>query len=200
MNKTISFSISYKSLLILIGFIIVTLILLFQIIPTLITYLKDEGDNQINAIVSTAGNITGGLIGGIVAYIVAAYQVSKAKEQSDLTSLKQSYINLKLLSDEVEFNGTVFKAIQNTVEIQAKAAYLEKQLVNDQWNKISPSFADHLTSEDFKDICKLYRNISLIKSNPANLKDPFIVQTNGLVEKLKVRINIKLEEMLLKVK
>jgi hypothetical protein len=192
MNKNIS--ISYKALITLLIFIIITVSLLVEI-PVLISYLKNDGDNRLNAIIGTAGNITGGLIGGIVAYIVAAYQVSKSQEQNELVSLKQTYVNLKLLLDEVEFNEKVFKAIPNEEDIQNKVVHLQKQLINDQWNKISPSFAYYLSNEDFKDICKLYRNISFIKMNTHSINDAFINQTYSLTLKIQNNLNSKLEEM-----
>lgn len=196
MKKT--FSITFKSLLIMIAFTIVTVILLLQI-PTLISFLKNDGDNRINAIIGTTGNITGGIIGGIVAYIVAAYQVSKSQEQNELISLKQSYVTLNLLLDEINYNGKVFKSLPVNAEIESKSQHLSIQLVNDQWNKVSPSFADHLDSDDFKNICKLYRNISFIKSNTDSVNEQFISQTQLLVERLENNIGNTLNEILLKI-
>ncbi|MCM3452789.1 hypothetical protein M3685_02355 [Heyndrickxia oleronia] len=194
-----SISITYKSLLWIIIFVIITVILLLKI-PELTSYLKGNSNDRINAILGITGNIIGGIIGGIVAYIVAAYQVSKSHEQSELNGLKQSYVTLNLLLDEIDFNEKVFKSIPINEALEAKAQHLATQLVSEQWNKIPPSFADHLDKEDFKNICRLYRNISLIKSNTNSVSEPFISQSQTLVDKLKNNISYTLNEILLKIK
>jgi hypothetical protein len=197
MKKNVS--ISYLSLLILLLTTAITIILLINI-PTIVSYISDEGDNKINAILGVMGNISGGLVGGIVAYIVAAYQVSKSNEQTDLLNLKQAYINLRLLLDEIEYNDKVIKSGNSHQELTVKALHLQKQLSSEQWGRISPSFADVLTSEDFKNVCNLYRNIHFIKNNHESVSDPFINSNQVLIEKLLNRFNSILDEINQKIK
>jgi hypothetical protein len=196
MNRTIS--ISFKALLGLL-LCILLVVLLFLLLPSVINLLEDKGDNQLNAIIGLTGNIAGGIIGGIVAYIVAAYQISKSNEQIEITSLKQSYVNLTLLLDEIEFNEKVFRAINDEKDIKIVSEHLNKHLISDQWSKIQPSFADHLSSEDFKNICKLYRNIHFIKSNTENINTDFVNQARSFGQKAILNINSKLENILQKI-
>jgi hypothetical protein len=197
MKKNIS--ISYLSLLFLLLTTVITIILLINI-PTIVSYISDEGDNKINAILGVMGNISGGLVGGIVAYIVAAYQVSKSHEQTDLLNLKQTYINLQLLLDELEYNDKVIKSSNSHQELTVKAMHLQKQLSSEQWGRISPSFADALTSEDFKNVCILYRNIHFIKNNHEIVSVSFINSNQVLIGKLLNRFNSILDDINQKIK
>ncbi|MGD6778798.1 hypothetical protein ACQCT3_00925 [Sutcliffiella horikoshii] len=192
MNKTIS--ITYKSLFFLAISTIFTIVLL-TFLPTVLSYLSDDSDVKLSAILSVIGNISGGLIGGIVAYIVAAYQVSKSQEHNNQINLKQSYVNLCLLLDEIEYNQKVFKSSANQDLLSKKVDHLTKNLATDQWMKISPSFADTLNNSDFQRICKLYRNISFICNNPETVSEQFINSNNAIIDGLIKNIHIALEEV-----
>ncbi|WP_243557701.1 hypothetical protein [Priestia megaterium] len=182
MNKSVSLSL--KSLFFLIVSIVILVVIILQL-PTLLSYLKSDND-RINAILGIVGNIIGGIIGGIVAYYVAAYQIKKGNDQNNNTNLKQAHINLRLLLDEIDFNLQVFQIIESNSEdfqLEGKVSYLNKQLVNDQWNKILPSFADYISTEDFKDICELYRKIHFFKINSTTVNAQFITVTTTLIKK-----------------
>lgn len=184
MNKSISLTL--KSLFLLVLTIIIIVVIIIEL-PTLLSYLKNNSDRT-NAILGIIGNIIGGIIGGIVAYYVAAFQIKKGNQQTANVNLKQAHINLRLLLDEVEFNCKVFELTEtpgNSFTIEHKRSYLQKQLVNDQWNKIPPSFAEYISNDDFKDICDLYRKIHLAKLNTDSINEQFITNVFSLIKKVK---------------
>jgi transcriptional regulator of heat shock response len=199
MNKSIS--ITYRSLLIIFLCTAITLLLLFNV-PKLVSFISDENDNQINAILGVLGNISGGLIGGIVAYIVAAYQVSNSMEQEKQKELQESYINLSLLLDEIEFNKRVIDTAANnsSEDITQKTEYLNKQLLTSEWNRISTTFASQLNIDDFKNICKIYRNINFIRTSPSTVNDTFINVNANLLEQLIQNIKVTLNGISQKIK
>lgn len=188
--------VSYAGLTIFFSIIVIITILILQI-PTLISFLSDDTDTRLSAIISTIGNISGGIIGGLVAYIVAAYQVSKSQEQNEQANLKQSYINLSLLLNEIELNEKVFSSLGEE-SLNEQATFLKQNLKQDQWNKISPSFAIYLDRKNFKDICSLYSQIDYLKTNE-QISQQFIVTIHTSLKELKKNINMKLNELLSKI-
>lgn len=191
MRKNISLNLI--ELFFIIVFIIISVVLIVKI-PDIISTINTSNKDLKSSYLAVIGNISGGIIGGIVAYFVAAYQVSKTKEQDFQNSLKESYASMYLLLDELEYNYTVLeKTLLSQEDIQAKGQHLKKQLFTNQWSNINPAFAQHIESSGFKNICKLYRKIQFIILNSKTIDEKFIASVKGLTETVirELRIEVK---------
>lgn len=198
MRKQIT--LSFNELFTIIILIIIVVFILFNI-PDYISTINSSNKDIKSSYIGLIGNISGGIIGGIVAYFVAAFQVSKSKEQDFQRSLKESYATMYLLLDELEYNHKVInKTLAFDTDINAKKEHLKKQLFTKQWDNINPIFVQHIGSDEFKEICTVYRNIQFIILNSDPVNEKFINEVKTSAENVRKTLKTEVDNIYNKMK
>lgn len=165
MRSGLTFTLKEVIYLILAITVIVTLLIITSLIA--INYSK-SGNQILGDIISFLGNLVGGLLGGVVAYIVAAYQVNKTKENEDNKSVSSSYALLRLIKAELINNKKIIIAFKEDFSLGKLSLISNISTLN--WIRCSDRLGIEVKEETVNKLQTCYTKIEAIKSTNESIQ------------------------------
>lgn len=181
-------NITYKNFIYLLIATIMALALLYICTITIIEFVKSDKP-WIDTTIGALGNIAGGIIGGVVAYIVASYQVKVNNQQEQSNILRNTYANIRLIAEEINYNLNILEAVIPYENDNEQDLLLEKELQNIQWYNCSTNLGPEISNDCFDLICGFYRRIAILKNMDSKNRN------SDYIEKTRDKAKIVLDEL-----